>query len=73
MYIAPIPTWIILIAAIAVFLLARWQTSQPIRPEKGPRMIPWTFVAILAGFIAIAMVANLAVLAGLDVSRGRPF
>ncbi|WP_300554995.1 hypothetical protein [Maricaulis sp.] len=66
------PTLILLALGIGLFVLARWKSAQPARPELGPRMIPWTLVAVLSGTLAMLMLINLAVLGGLDFSEGRP-
>lgn len=71
MYIPLTPTVITLMLALGLFFLARWRVSQPIRPENGPRMIPWTLVAVTAGAVALLMLMNLAVLAGLEPNRLR--
>lgn len=66
----PLPATIAaLILAIAVFVLARWRAGQPLRPERGPRMIPWTLIAVAAGGLAIIFAVHLAELAGLDPSQ----
>lgn len=69
MYI-PLPiTLSVLALCVATFLAARWQAGQPVKPENGPRMIPWTLLAVLSGGIGLLMLINLAVLAGLDTNR----
>tara|TARA_R110000868_G_scaffold5138_4_gene31760 strand:+ start:5233 stop:5397 length:165 start_codon:yes stop_codon:yes gene_type:complete len=52
-------------------MLGRWRGAQPARPERGPRLIPWTLIAIMAAAVAIIMVAHLAELGGLDLSQLR--
>jgi len=69
MYISLTPTLILLIIGLATFLGSRWRLQQPIRPERGPRLIPWTLVAMLSGTLVILMLINLGVLAGLDTNR----
>lgn len=72
MYLSLTPTLIGLAACIGAFFLARWRAGQPVRPERGPRLIPWTLIAILAAAIAIVMVAHLVELAGMDPAAFRP-
>ncbi|MBR9824232.1 MAG: hypothetical protein GYB36_00325 [Alphaproteobacteria bacterium] len=62
-------TLVFLAAALGLFGTARWKLSQPIRPENGPRLIPWRFVAIIAGTLALLMAVNLIVLAGFEPTR----
>ncbi len=64
-------TLIALAGCIALFLLGRWRAGQPVRPERGPRLIPWTMIAIFAAAIGVIMLAHLAELAGLDLSQLR--
>tara|TARA_R110000822_G_scaffold72559_1_gene174257 strand:- start:195 stop:416 length:222 start_codon:yes stop_codon:yes gene_type:complete len=71
MYLSLTTTLIIFGACAGVFVLARWRSGQPVRPERGPRLIPWTFIAIFAAAIGVIMIAHLAELAGLDLSQLR--
>lgn len=64
-----IPTVAGLAISVVLFFVARWRTMQPARPERGPRMIPWTLIAILAATAAIIFLAHLGELAGMDMSR----
>lgn len=71
MYLSLTSTLIIFAGCLALFLLARWRSGQPVRPERGPRLIPWTLIAILAAAFGVIMIAHLAELAGLDLSQLR--
>ncbi len=61
-------TLVFLAAGLGLFGTARWKLSQPTRPEK-PRLLPWTFIALLSGTLILLMLINLAVLAGLEPTR----
>lgn len=71
MYLSLTATLIALGICAALFLLGRWRAGQPVRPERGPRLIPWTPIAIFAAAIGVIMIAHLAELAGLDLSQLR--
>lgn len=73
MYLSLTATLIALGVVIGIFILARWRAGQPVRPERGPRLIPWTLIAIFMGGFAVILIAHLAELAGLDLSQGRRF
>ena len=68
-------TIILLVAGLGVLALAAWRHGRPPEPEKGPRMIPWmliVLVAALAGIVglAIATASVLGVLfVGLDLEE----
>jgi predicted MFS family arabinose efflux permease len=69
MYLGITPTLILLALGVGVFLLARWQSSRPAQPEKGPRMIAWTPVAIAAAVLVLFMLASLAAHMGINLER----
>ncbi|MEC9250469.1 MAG: hypothetical protein VX501_07455 [Pseudomonadota bacterium] len=69
MYLGLTPTLILLALGVGVFLLARWQSSRPAQPEKGPRMIAWTPVAIAAAVLVLFMLASLAAHMGINLER----
>ena len=73
MYLSLPVTLIALAVVIAVFVLSRWRAAQPVRPERGPRMVPWTLIAVAMGGIAVILVAHLFELGGMDLSQGRRF
>ena len=72
MYLALIPTLVGIAVCIGLFFLARWRAGQPVRPERGPRMIPWTFLAIMAAAFCVALLAHLVQLFGVDPEALRP-
>jgi len=65
-----IPTLIALAAAIALAAFARYKANQPYEPGA-PRFVNWTLVMILAGAIAVILVAHLFGVFGIETGRGR--
>ena len=72
MYLSLAPTLTGLALCIGLFILARWRAGQPVRPERGPRLIPWTLIAIVCAAIFIALLTHLVELGGVDPSALRP-
>lgn len=50
-------------AVVGVF--AGWRGARPFDPRKGPRMVPWRFIMVLAAAGAITLLFQAAELAGL--------
>lgn len=71
MYLSLTATLIGLACCSALFFVGRWRAGQPARPERGPRLIPWTLVAIMAAAVGVILIAHLAELGGLDLSQLR--
>ena len=59
-------TLIVMSAGLAGFAFCAWRTSRPWNPLKGPRLIPWTPLAISFAFITLLMVIHLANLFGVE-------
>ena len=57
-------TLILLAASIAVAVFAGWRGAQPPNLLKGPRMVPWRFVMVLAAALVMLLVIHLATLGG---------
>lgn len=55
-------------AALGVF--AGWRGARPFDPRRGPRMVPWRFVMVLAAAGAILLLFQAAELAGLRPRQG---
>jgi len=72
MHLSLTPTLIGLATCLALFLLARWRAGQPVRPERGPRLIPWTVIALLSAAIFVVLLAHLVELGGMDPAAFRP-
>ena len=49
-------------AALGVF--AGWRGARPFDPRRGPRMVPWRFVMVLAAALAIVLGFTAARMAG---------
>ena len=49
-------------AAIGVF--AGWRGARPFDPRRGPRMVPWRFIMVLAAAGAVLLLFQAAQLAG---------
>ena len=63
-------TLILMTSAAAVFGLSAWRAGRPWNPVRGPRMIPWTVIAILAGAMFLLLLAHLYSFAGIETGRG---
>jgi hypothetical protein len=55
--------------ALAVF--AGWRGAQPPNPHKGPRLMPWRFLMLLAAAGLLAMLVHAVNLLGLTTGTGR--
>lgn len=62
-------TVIIMAAAIVVGLFCAWRGAQPPNVLRGPRMIPYRFLMVLAAALAMLMLVHLANLAGFETGR----
>lgn len=51
-------------AALLVALFSGWRGARPPDFVRGPRMVPWQFVMLLAAALVVLMLAHMAVLAG---------
>ena len=60
-------------AVIALFVLARWRAGQPLRPERGPRLIPWTLIAIIAAGVGLFLIVHLVEFTGYEPGSVRRF
>jgi hypothetical protein len=72
MYLSLAPTLTGLALCLGLFFIARWRSGQPVRPERGPRLIPWTLIAIISAAMCVALVVHLVELAGMDPAAFRP-
>ncbi len=43
------------------------------RPERGPRLIPWTLIAIIAAGLGLFLIVHLFAYAGFQTGSGRGF
>lgn len=56
-------------AAVALAAFCGWMGSRPPNPVKGPRLIPYRAIMLLAGTLAVLLVAHLANLGGMRTGR----
>ena len=56
-------------AAIAVAVFCGWRGARPPDPGKGPRLVPYRAIMLLAGTIAILLLVHLANLGGVRTGR----
>lgn len=54
-----------MVGLILIATLCGWMGARPISPVKGPRLIPWRFLMILAGAVAWLLGRHALSLAGL--------
>lgn len=59
-------TLALLAAGLAIFGLAALLTGRAPDPAKGPRMIPWTMVALTAAVFCLVMIVHLVNLMGVE-------
>ena len=57
------------LAALAVF--AGWRGARPPNPHRGPRLIPWRFLMVLAAACVIPMLVHALNLLGVTTGNGR--
>lgn len=65
---SPSLTLTLLAAASAVAVFSGWRGARPPDLSKGPRMMPWRFVMLVAGALAVLLLIHLA-----SVLGGRTF
>lgn len=58
-------TLALLAAVIALAVFAGWRGARPSQPHLGVRMIPWRFIMILAGAVALVLIVHVAALLGM--------
>ena len=58
-------TLALLAAAVALAVFAGWRGARPSQPHLGVRMIPWRFVMILTGAVALVLLVHVAALLGM--------
>lgn len=56
-------------AAAAIGLFSAWRGAQPPDLLRGPRMIPYRFIMVLAAAVCLVMVVHLVNLAGIETGR----
>ena len=64
-------TLALMAAGTLVFAFAAWRTKAEPDPAKGPRLIPWTLIALTAAVFVILLAAHVVNLFGIETGRGR--
>ncbi|MFW2343170.1 hypothetical protein [Brevundimonas sp.] len=59
-----IPTLISLALVVGFGVFAGWRGARPPDLIRGPRLVPWRFLMIVAAAIALALIVHLARLVG---------
>ena len=54
---------------LGLTVLFGWRGSRPPDPQRGPRMVPWRFLMLLAAAWVLLMVVHLANLMGVETGR----
>ena len=62
-------TLILLAAAAAVGLYCAWRGAQPPDLVRGPRMLPYRFIMMMAAAVALVAVVHLVNLAGFETGQ----
>lgn len=62
-------TLIMLAVAVAVGLFCAWRGAQPPDLIRGPRMIPYRFIMVLAAAVVLVTVVHLMNLAGFETGQ----
>lgn len=57
---SPSLTLVLLAAASAVAVFSGWRGARPPDLMKGPRMMPWRFIMLVAGALAVLLLIHLA-------------
>jgi hypothetical protein len=61
-----LPTALALAFAVALAVFSGWRGSRPPDFVKGPRLVPWRWIMILSGAVALYLAAHLLNLFGLE-------
>ncbi len=56
-------------ALVAFGVFAGWRGARPPSPQKGPRLVPWRFLMLLAAAGVLLMLVHLLNLAGFTTGR----
>ena len=59
-------TLILLVSAAALTALSGWRGARAPDPMRGPRMVPWRFLMILAAALFMLLLIHLATLLGAE-------
>jgi hypothetical protein len=59
---ALVPTAILAACALALTVLFGWLGARPANPLRGPRLVPWRFLMLLAFLVMVLALVHLAAL-----------
>lgn len=62
-------TLIMLVCAVTVGLFCAWRGAQPPNLMRGPRMVPYRLIMVLAAAFVLVAVVHLVNLAGIETGR----
>ena len=53
----------------AIMLFAGWRGARPPNPHRGPRLIPWRFIMLVAAALLLPILVHVASLLGVSTAR----
>ncbi|HSZ50302.1 MAG TPA: hypothetical protein VK801_01915 [Caulobacteraceae bacterium] len=59
---ALVPTAVLAACALALTVLFGWLGARPANPRRGPRLVPWRFLMLLAFLLMVLALVHLAAL-----------
>jgi hypothetical protein len=59
-------------AFLALAVFAGWRGARPPNPHKGPRLMPWRFIMLLAAACVVPMIVHAVNLMGFTTGRPAP-
>ena len=57
-----VPTVVLAVCALALTVLFGWLGARPANPRRGPRLVPWRFLMLLAFLGMVLALVHLAAL-----------
>jgi hypothetical protein len=57
-----VPTAVLAACALALTVLFGWLGARPANPRRGPRLVPWRFLMLLAFLLMVLALVHLAAL-----------
>ncbi len=62
----------LLVAGAIVLALSAWRHGRPHDPVRGPRMVPWAIIMLIAATWCLVMLVHIINLLGVQTGGGRP-
>lgn len=66
-------TVILLIVSALITVFFGWMGARPYNPHKGPRMVPWRFLMMIAFTFCLLMIVHLLTVTGLKTDQPMRF